>query len=879
MSDSGRHTALRQISELTARGFSSSDEAIGAILRLMQDVLDLSTALVTQSDQDTWRATYVAEDTARGFGIQPGAELPLADTFCGLITARDQPVIINNALADPELQDISAPIQLDVQTFIGVLLQLHDGTTYGTLCAFDREPGRVDDGDIFILQVLARLVAHELEHEQHVARVQDEHQQRFQAVVETAADAIVTIDDGGTILDWNTAAETMLGYRRSEAVGMAAALLLPASQRRAYEIELAVLRRRGLSRLSSGTIGINLVHRNGREIPVEFSLGQWEAQGERRYTGLIRDVSARKQAKAALEQSEARFRSLIQNASEIVTILDRTGTITYESPALTRIAGWEPDELVGATALNYVHPQDRADVASALASLLTQPLGEHVPPVEFRFRHKDGSWRWFEALGTNLLEEPAVGGLVVNSRDVTERRAFTERLTRQVNRDPLTGLPNRRRFLDHLREAAMLDDRPNEITVLFLDLDDFKVVNDSLGHSAGDLLLIAVGQRLKRFQREGDMLARLGGDEFTFLLKAISTAEEAMETASRIVTAFREPFVVIGRELWLTPSIGIAVGVPAQNEPDELLRQADLAMYSAKWQGKSGAVIFEPGMDVVAHDRLEMGEGLRRAVPREELRLHYQPIVDIASGEITAFEALVRWNSPRHGMLGPDAFIPVAEENGMVVPIGRWVLGEACRVARAWQKEHPREKRLGIAVNFAALHFRGPTLLNDIRRVLGVTGLPANSLTVELSEHVALDDTPGTAVILRELVELGVHLAIDDFGTGFSGLSAIKAAPVHTLKIDRSFVGDLATDQDDVAIVRAIITLSRSLGMVTTAEGVETTEQLAVLRALGCDQAQGFLFSPPVTAEEVGQLLAGSTLPGSVPSEIPATNDSRVQER
>lgn len=824
MSDPRRRTAaLRELSEVAGRGYASPAEAIDAILHLVRELFGLSTTIVTRLDDDRWRAMFASDDPGNGWRIQAGLELSVSDTFCQLIQRAGAPAAIDDTLADPRTRDIPAASHHGVRSYIGVPLVLRDGSLFGTLCAQDRDVASLDDEDIALLEVLARLVAHELEHEQDIVRIREESRQRFQAVVETAADAMITMDDQGTILGWNAAAEATFRWSRVEVLGRSARMLLPESALSTYEAELASLRTDGRTPLAGAATGLQASHRLGHTIPVEVSLGHWDHDSARRYTAVVRDVSERQRNEVALAQSEARFRSLIQNASEIVTILDGTGVITYESPALTRLLGWLPDDVIGTSALDYVHPHDAALVVNALTELARLPCRSQGPYIAFRFRHQDGSWRWLEALGTNLLDDEAVGGIVVNSRDVTDRRALENRLLRQANRDPLTGLPNRRCFLDQMRETVT-NDTPAQVAVVFLDLDDFKVVNDSLGHSAGDLLLIAVAQRLKRFLQPGDMLARLGGDEFTFLMNAVAAPEDVMETAARILASFREPFVVAGRELSLTPSIGIAVGIPAQDRPDELLRQADLDMYSAKWQGKSGAVIFDPDMDVQARHRLELGEGLRRAVPQDELRIHYQPIIDLRSGQIAAFEALVRWNNPRYGLLSPDAFIPVAEETGMVVPIGRWVLGEACEVARSWQKSLPGAGSVGVGVNFAALHFRDPTLLNDIQRVLGKTGLAPEALTVELSEHVALDDTPGTAATLKALSELGVCLAIDDFGTGFSGLSALKAVPVHTIKIDQSFVAGLGVDEADLAIVRAIIALARAMGLGVVAEGVENQD-------------------------------------------------------
>lgn len=849
-----RIAAFSKLSEVVGRGYASPAQAIDAILRLVRELFGASTAIVARLDDDRWRARFASDDPGNGWRIQAGLDLSVSDTFCQLIQRAGAPVAIDDALVDPRTRDMPAAHLHGVRSYIGVPLVFRDGSLFGTLCAQDRDVASLDDEDVALLEVLARLVAHELEHEREVASIREEHQQHLNAIVETAADAIVTMDDQGTIIDWNAAAEEMFGWSRIEVIGRSARMLLPESAISAHEAELASLRTNGRVPLAGAAMELDASHRLGHTIPVEVTLGHRDLDSARRYTAVVRDISARKQVELELAQSEARFRSLFQHASELVTIVDKTGVITYKSPALTELLGLSSEELVGKLALDFVHPDDVAEVATAIADLAQAPLGTQGPLTQFRFRYRDGSWRWLEALGTNLLGDEAVSGIVVNSRDVTERRALENRLKRQANRDSLTGLPNRRYFLEQIRDAVM-NDTPAPVAVVFLDLDDFKVVNDSLGHSAGDLLLIAVAQRLKRFLQSGDMLARLGGDEFTFLMNGVATPEDVMETAARILASFREPFAVAGRELSLTPSIGIAVGVPTEDRPDELLRQADLAMYSAKWQGKSGAVVFDQEMDVQARDRLELGEGLRRAVPQDELRIHYQPIIDLRSGQIAAFEALVRWNNPRYGLLRPDALIPVAEETGMVVPIGRWVLGEACKIARSWQTSLPGSSSVGVAVNFAALHFRDPKLLVDIQRVLGQTGLAPEALTVELSEHVALDDTPGTAATLKAVSDLGVHLAIDDFGTGFSGLGALKAAPVHTIKIDQSFVAGLGVDEADLAIVRAIITLARAMGLGVVAEGVETQEQLGVLRALGCEQAQGFLFSPPVLADEAVTLL------------------------
>jgi diguanylate cyclase (GGDEF)-like protein len=412
--------------------------------------------------------------------------------------------------------------------------------------------------------------------------------------------------------------------------------------------------------------------------------------------------------------------------------------------------------------------------------------------------------------------------------------------------------------MDRLDRALARSDRHHDtVAVLFLDLDNFKVVNDSLGHQIGDQLLKEIGGRLLECVRPDDTVARLGGDEFTIVLEQVEGSSTAVEVAECIARRLQEPLVLGGHEVVTSASIGIALS-RGQDRPDSLLRDADLAMYRAKAGGKAAYAIFDHTMNARAMQRLELESELRHAVERGELRVYYQPIMELTTGRLGEVEALVRWEHPRRGLVSPADFIPIAEETGLILPLGRWVLAEACRQVRAWQSEQPAEAPIILGVNLSARQFQSPDLVADIATVLDETGLPASSLKLEITESVMMSDAETTSSTLRRLKQLGVGLAVDDFGTGYSSLAYLQHFPIDVLKIDRSFVDRLGHDQEADAIVRAIITLARTLNMSVTGEGIETSQQMARLRALGCDLGQGYLIARPGDGETTWPRIAES---------------------
>ena len=583
----------------------------------------------------------------------------------------------------------------------------------------------------------------------------------------------------------------------------------------------------------------------------------------------VREQAAREAAEAALRveqaalvarrQSEERFRALAQNTADLITILAADGVLTYQSPAGEQVWGYSPGALEGADVMMLVHPEDRAAARAFLAEAYRQPginLG-----TELRLQHADGTWRACEVVGNNQLAQPAVRGIVLTWRDVSARKAFEQELQQMAFHDPLTGLANRALMTDRLERAlARAERKLGRVGVLFVDLDNFKTVNDSLGHEAGDQLLIAVAARLRTCIRPGDTAARLGGDEFTILIEDIADPAEAVGIAERITAALANSFPVKGRDVYVTASSGVAVSHPGEDSAEGLLRSADLALYRSKASGKARHTLFDPSMGASAVNRLELEADLHHALHRNEFQLVYQPIFSVHDGQVTEVEALIRWQHPTRGLLAPDAFIPLAEENGMILPIGRWVLEEACRQGRVWQDQCADGPPLVMSVNLSTRQFEQPDLVADIVRILDETGLDPRNLKLEITESVLIDDAGASLDRMQALKRLGIGLAIDDFGTGYSSLSYLQRFPVDTLKIDRSFVDRLGQDPQATAIVQSIVTLAKTLGLEVIGEGIETPLQESELRLLGCDRGQGYLWSRPVGADVLeDRLLTGRT--------------------
>jgi diguanylate cyclase (GGDEF)-like protein/PAS domain S-box-containing protein len=557
---------------------------------------------------------------------------------------------------------------------------------------------------------------------------------------------------------------------------------------------------------------------------------------------------AMRRAVGALRTTEARFRAIFDHSAAGIALLDANGTIIEANQALHNFLGYDGDAIRGRTAATFL-PAEDAETARLIKKEVVQGTRPSATS-EYRFVRRDGQLSWgtltvSRAAGTNATR------LIAIVQDVTERKRLEAQLAHQAYHDPLTELANRSLFRDRVEHALARASRHCErVAVLFLDLDDFKTVNDSLGHDEGDRLLKAVAARLLNATRGCDTVARLGGDEFAVLLENVRDDQDAIVVANRITSSLAAPFQLQQKLLSISASMGIARAADG-NGADELLRNADVAMYAAKARGKGRYTLFAPEMHAALLTRLSTEADLRDAVERNEFRLLYQPIVDLEAGRMVGCEALVRWIHPQRGVIAPDAFIRLAEDTGLIVPLGKWVLREATREATRWPKNPTGTRPPYVTVNIAAKQLLHAEFVNDVATALRDAGLPPDRLILEITEGTLLDNAEATTTRLQELKALGVRLAIDDFGTGYSSLSYLQRFPIDILKIDKSFVEGVVRGGNQAALARTIISLGDSLALRTVAEGIETDAQRSVLRDLGCQLGQGFLYAKPLEASAI----------------------------
>lgn len=578
------------------------------------------------------------------------------------------------------------------------------------------------------------------------------------------------------------------------------------------------------------------------------------------------ETACREEAQEELHRSEQRFRALVQYSSDMTVVLGPDAVVEYVSPAVEELLGLQPEELLGRRISDLIAPEDTADADRLTVDVERSP--GMVLRSELRFRHRDGSMRWHHVTMRNLRDAPGVGAVVANHRDVTEQRLARDRLAYEATHDLLTGLDNRGAFLGHLRAALERDADPGRaVAVLFIDLDGFKQVNDTFGHEAGDRLLTSVATILRRLLLGSDTIGRLGGDEFAVVLPRIGTAENAVAVAARILECLAEPIVVAGRTLPIGASIGIALatGEPTSEPSDEaadLLRRADLAMYDAKRGRGSRSALYHPGLEPTSRVTTEE---IRVAVATGQLRLAYQPIVQLSTGRLVAAEALVRWRHPTRGLLLPSDFVPVAEENGLIGLVGEWVMRSACHQLAAWRSRFAEADQLRLGVNVAADQLEDGRMAPAIVALLDGLRIPPDRLVLEITESV-LADSPAARIGLETLHEAGVRIAIDDFGTGYSSLQYLTRLPADVVKLDRAFVAELNGTAEGAAIAVAVARLAHTLHLDITAEGVETPEQAAELCGIGYGTAQGYLFAEPVSAERFALMIADPSPLGPAPA-------------
>jgi diguanylate cyclase (GGDEF)-like protein/PAS domain S-box-containing protein len=681
------------------------------------------------------------------------------------------------------------------------------------------------------------------------------------SILETSQEAFISMDEDGRIAEWNRQAERLFGWSREEVLGLAVAeTIIPPRHREAHLRGLEQFIATGQGPVLGRRIELDGRRRDGSEVPVEITISPLRDGDRWRFHAFLHDISDRRDSEEALREAEERFRLSFDDNRVGMAIVSLDGSFQRVNRSLCEITGYPPNKLIGKRFSEITHPDDLEGDLEALREIVE---GERYGyRTEKRYIHAEGHPVWISLNVSPIYESDGiVSHMIAQMEDISERKESEELLTRQALHDSLTGLPNRTLFSDRARMAA---GRRNSsgFAIVYLDLDGFKLVNDTLGHAAGDQVLVEVASRLSRLLRTGDTLARLGGDEFALLCEEVGEAE-VRTIADRVIEAMAEPIEVQDRQLTQAASIGIALYGSGGTlvEPDEMVGEADLAMYRAKAAGKSRYALFEGWMREGDTDRTGLERELRAAIGKDEITVHYQPEIDLTSGAITGAEALIRWQHPERGLLEPAQFLFLAEASELISDLDDLVLRQACRQAAIWRERMPDGEEFTVSVNISERRLSDPGLSGKIAQAIADTRLPASSLCLEIAERAVMDRRAAALSAIPDLEQLGIRLLIDDFGIAISSFGSLKRLPrLNAIKIDASFIAGLGRSPEDSAGVAAIVGLAHGLSLTATAEGVEREEQLRELQALHCDRGQGYYFARPQPPEALGELLISARL-------------------
>lgn len=692
---------------------------------------------------------------------------------------------------------------------------------------------------------------------EHAEKEVYESEARFSALIEQSSDITLVLDGNGVITFASPSIRSLLGYSNDEVVGKK--VLEIASTSLTHKVATEVIEKLNKGE-SVDPFEAEALSKDGTKKTFECVIN--DLRKDEAVSGIVcnsRDITERKEAEQRALKAKALYENALENAPIGVALAHQNGECFFLNEAMENFLGLKFEDITSMRLRDFISADDKFAFSDMWKSL--EIRGDDRTTKELRFDHPDGRQRWGLISAQGVYDDDIFQYFVVQIEDTTERRSIAERLEYQAIHDPLTGLPNRLLFVDRLEVALLRTKRTGlGVAVLFLDLDRFKVVNDSLGHAAGDRLLEAVTDRIKASVRPNDTIARFGGDEFVILCEDISDERQTQEISDRLLENINRPIMLIEGEVYVTASIGIARSLDGEDTPETILRDADTAMYRAKDAGRNRSEVFDERTHARAVANLETGNGMFRALSQDEFRVRYQPIISLASGRLSGFEALVFWEHPDRGHVGPVEFIPLAEETGVIVPLGLRIFEEACTVLHKWHSYSPSASHLTMSINLSPRQFAEPTFADEIDKILKKTKVNPARVWFEITESALMVDTESTIAMLDQLRTLGVHFEVDDFGTGFSSLSYLKKFPVDALKIDQGFIDGLGQDPEDTAIVTAVVSLSHALGLQAIAEGVETPLQMAELKTLGCEYAQGYLFAQPDLAETWDEAVRSNEL-------------------